>query len=349
MTRQTSWLQKRTSRPVIIAIAVVFIGAVLVFLAYRFQITGTGFLSKAVWDWLQLFIVPLALAGVAYFFNRSTSSAEQANTQKRYENDQKIVAEKQKDELLQIYLDRMSELLLNNHLRTSKPDDEVRYIAQSRTLTILPQLDARHKCSIILFLYNAGLISTDKGSIIDLSNADLKSVNLSGATLNGINLSRTDLSGANLNVTFLAHADLRGANLNGANLSEAFLNEADLREITIREATMSHGRTFSYSGRTRLIGANLYGARLYRANLQGTDLTKADLRMSVLGEAKLIRAYLNEADLSGAILLTVDLHGSDLTGANFSGADIHGANLLKTIQKDTNFSGVDLSTAYTPQ
>src|SRR5260370_21996152 len=44
--------------------------------------------AKSFWDWMQLLIVPLVLAVGGILFNLSTSRAEQANTQKRYENDQ---------------------------------------------------------------------------------------------------------------------------------------------------------------------------------------------------------------------------------------------------------------------
>src|ERR1700694_5727858 len=46
--------------------------------------------AKSFWDWMQLLIVPLVLAVGGILFNLSLSRTEQANTQKRYENDQLI-------------------------------------------------------------------------------------------------------------------------------------------------------------------------------------------------------------------------------------------------------------------
>src|SRR5260221_13876200 len=108
--------------------------------------------AKSIWDWMQLLIIPLVLAVGGILFNLSSSRTEQANTQKRYdndqliteqrykndqliaqqryENDQEIEADKQREAALQEYLDRMSELLLDKNLSKSKSDDEVRKIAR---------------------------------------------------------------------------------------------------------------------------------------------------------------------------------------------------------------------------
>src|SRR6266516_6331897 len=75
----------------------------------------------------------------------ATSRTEQKIATQRYEQDQNLALDKQREDLLQIYLDRMSELLLDKQLRTSDPKDEVRYIARSRTLTVLSRLDANSK------------------------------------------------------------------------------------------------------------------------------------------------------------------------------------------------------------
>src|SRR5579863_5043439 len=118
-----------------------FLCITFIFAAYLFDWTGTGFKNKTFWDWLQLLIVPFALAIIAFLFNRSTTRTaqkitaqrykqDQEITEKRYEQDKQIAAQryerdqhlaldKQREDLLQTYLDRMSELLLEKQLRTS--------------------------------------------------------------------------------------------------------------------------------------------------------------------------------------------------------------------------------------
>jgi len=186
--------------------------------------------GKTLWDWLQLLIIPVVLALAAFLFNSATTRSEQKITAQRYENDQEIAADKQKEDLLQTYLDRMSELLLKHDLRASSdPKGEVRYIARSRTLTVLSRLDANRKKSLLQFLYESDLINATTGSIVQLEGADLSGAKLSGANLRDANLNHADLSGANL----------IGANLRGANLSDANLSDADLFGASIENAIIT--------------------------------------------------------------------------------------------------------------
>jgi uncharacterized protein YjbI with pentapeptide repeats len=118
----------------------------------------------------------------------------------------------------------MSELLLENKLRDSAEDNEVRTIARVRTLTVLRGLNSIRKASVIQFLHESGLIDKDKCII-----------NLSGAFLRNANLNKADLSEAFLNKADLWRADLSEAVLSEVNLFDADLSETDL--IRIRDLT----------------------------------------------------------------------------------------------------------------
>ena len=241
--------------------------------AYRFNWPGTGFLRKTVWDWLQLLIVPLALAVVALLFQLANARTERQIVKQRYEQDQQIALDKQREDLLQAYLDRMSDLLLEKNLRTS-PTEEVRNVAQVRTMTVLCQLDARRAGYVFAFLHQASLMSAQSNdNIVSLRDTDLSSVNWSGA----------DLSRANLSFADLGEADLRGADLRETVLYGADLHCADLSKADLN-------------------GANLLYANLSGAVLNGAILNGADLRGSILYDADLSGAILNGADLNGAIL-----------------------------------------------
>lgn len=247
---------------------------ILVFLLIEYHLNWTwdwtGFLNKTLWDWMQLLIIPGVLAIAALLFNLTSSRNEQKMTEQRYQNDQKLAIDKQREDLLQGYFDRMSELILNNHLRTSVSNDEVRNLARARTLSVLSRLDANRKESLLRFLYESNLISI-KDTIIRLDGADLRKVDmcdtrLADANLRGVNLygallmrtdlRRSDLQGANLNSTFLNDANLSNASLNGASLSSANLNGALLNG-------------------TNLHATNLSGVRLIDADLSGADLSGA--------------------------------------------------------------------------
>src|SRR5260221_475295 len=249
----------------------------LIFAGYWFNWDWTGFNehigprvpqyqpTKALWDWLQLLIIPLVLAVAALLFNRATTRTEQT-----------IALDKQREDLLQAYLDRMSELLLEKKLATS-PSEEASNVARVRTITILFQLDARRIGYVFAFLREAGLMSAySDSSIVSLSQANLNKIDLSQA-----NLSETNLSEANL-----SEANLRNANLRQANLSKANLSGANLRQANFRQADLSK--------------ANLRQADLRQANLRQANLSEADLSEADLSEANLIRTIVTEAQLKKA-------------------------------------------------
>jgi hypothetical protein len=166
------------------------------------------------------------------------------------EYEQEIAADRAREDALQDYLDRMSELLLDNNLQGSNAGDVVRDVARTRTLAILKDLvedQKGRKGQVVRFLYEAGLIrgldeTGQNKAIIDLRSADLQ----------GINLILTDLT---------------GANLAGANLTQAYLSFANLKNANLSNAL-------------------LLGADLSSADLEGTDLTDADLGYANLSGAK---------------------------------------------------------------
>jgi len=254
-----------------------------IFAAYRFDWPGTGFSNKTLWDWLQLLIIPLALAGIALVFQLANTRTERQIAKERYEQDQQIALDKQHEDLLQAYLDRISELLLKESLRTS-PSEEVRNVARVRTITVLTQLNARRIGFVLAFLREAGLMSTTpNSSVVSLKDADLHAVDWSQADLQEVNLSEANLSEANLSEAILEKANLSGAGLGQANLSGADLS-----------------------------GANLSEARLWQADLVEAHLRSANLSGANLGDVNLRDADLNNANLSGADLYEVDLRDADL-------------------------------------
>jgi ABC-type multidrug transport system fused ATPase/permease subunit len=130
-TRLRSWWQKRSKPLIVVAITILVVGVLtLVIFGYLLRLAWTGFFNKTLWDWLQLLIVPLVLAVIALTFQFANSRTEQQIAKQRYEQDQQIALDKQREDLLQTYLDRMSELLLKEKLRSSEVDDEVGKVAR---------------------------------------------------------------------------------------------------------------------------------------------------------------------------------------------------------------------------
>jgi hypothetical protein len=214
-----------------------------------------GVADKNVWDWLDLLIVPAALAVGVYWLNARQAVREQQVEDKRQEREDKAQQEQVKralevgdqraqDDTLQAYLDGMSHLLTDKDLHSAQPGDSLRTVARARTLTVLSRLDSRRKKSVLEFLYESRLIDQEqilldaasnliemRHNIVSLEQGDLKGVQLRSADLRGANLSGADLRGA-----YLRQANLSGANLSDADLREANLNFADLSGADLRGA-----------------------------------------------------------------------------------------------------------------
>lgn len=256
--------------------SVTIVGGALAFILIETtRLRNTGFEGKSLWDWMELLIIPLVLAGGALLLNRSERN-----------NEREITADRQREAALQSYLDRMSDLLLKEKLRTTR-DKEVRNIARIRTLTVLRRLDGSRKGIVLRFLQEAKLLTKEK-NIVDLTGADLRGADLSDADLSNANLNSVDLSnaslvGANLNGVDLAGASLNGAILNGAQMDDANLNSAWLE------------------------GARLRKVSLKRADLRSAILTSVSFIMADLSNARLNESYLNGADLRSALVTNKQL------------------------------------------
>ena len=218
-TQRRSWRQKIKQHPFIIVGIVVAIFALIVFTlaVSKFGWGWTGFTggesnititntskgitiakelqpAKALWDWLELLAalaIPVVVGFGAAWFTRTQHLRDQER-------------EKQREDLLQVYLDRISELLLHDRLRQSKPGDEVRNVARVRTTTVLTQLDTRRIGYVFAFLREADLMSTtSNNSVVSLENADLRTVKWERVNLSKARLSETDLRSADLSETNL--------------------------------------------------------------------------------------------------------------------------------------------------
>jgi uncharacterized protein YjbI with pentapeptide repeats len=281
------------------AATVVAVVVVLIRVGQRYEWTGFGEAAqpkpdneevqprKTLWDWLQLFIVPLALTAIGLWFAAQQDSRQQQIEEERANSAQEIEEQRAQDAALQAYLDQMSQLMLEGDLRGSEGGNEVRTLARARTRTVLARLDSRRKGSVVQFLYEASLIEKDQ-PVVSLSNVGLRDADLSDANLSGANLSGADLRGANLSGAVLQDADLSDADLRGAKMSGVRMSGANLSRAELHDANLS---------RAQLPSADLGDARLSRTNMSGANLKEAELE-----EAFLVETDLSDADLSGADL-----------------------------------------------
>ncbi len=250
--------------------SIVIVGAYILFETIRLK--NTGFQGKSLWDWMELLIIPLVLTFGAVYLNHSEKELERKMAENRANLERELAIDNQQESALQVYLDRMSDLLIREDLQTRKIES-VQNVARTYTLNVLRRLDGNRKGQILQFLYEANLISTSR-VIVVLHNANLINANLMFAQLPHASLERTNLTSANLEY----------ANLSDANLEHAYLRKTDLKL------------------------ANLNRANLMYAELSDADLRGADLEGALLIKCNLKNANLDGVDFSGAIMPDGTIH-----------------------------------------
>jgi len=129
---------------------------------------------------------------------------------------------------------------------------------------------------------------------VDLSDADLPSVNLAGADLSGARMKRVNLAKANL-----VGADCTGANMEGGVFVSADLYGAVMYKTNLCRADLSDSNmTMVYAAWAFLKGANLSEANLTRANLSGANLAGSNFFEAVMDGCVLTGAYTEGADFN---------------------------------------------------
>ena len=158
----------------VLGVVVATVVALVLLVRAGYRTSWTGFDEKALWDWLGLLIIPAVLAAGALLFNWARSRTERRTASERF-----------RGELLQAYLDRMTDLLLDKKLQTN-PEKVVREVARVHTVLALRDLDAARNRILLRFLHYSELIKG--GEVIHLRGADLRGADLKGADLRGADL-----------------------------------------------------------------------------------------------------------------------------------------------------------------
>jgi type VI protein secretion system component VasK len=151
-----------------VILLLVIVSAIVTTLVSAYNITP----DSIAWNWLELLIVPAVIALAGLWFNRQ-----------QRERELQIAAQRTRAEALEAYLDNMSEPLHETEapLHSAKPGDSLTIVERARTLSVLPRLDGNQKRTVLVFLYETGLLNAREGPVISLNHADL--TNYQGTTL----------------------------------------------------------------------------------------------------------------------------------------------------------------------
>ena len=212
----------------------------------------SGISDKKGWYLLTAISLPLFLFWGAQYFTWKSANEQRKIADRRY-----------RQELLEKYLDYVSQLIFEN----SKNGTSL-IVIRAKTLSVLKELDGESKGQILGFLVDSEMIVGSKNPV-DISRANFRDANLKEAKLKNVKLKNVNLTGADLTGADLTGADLTGADLKRADLKRAKLNLATLTNVDLTEANLTE---------TDLNRANLKGADLTGANLTGTILSDDQLK-----------------------------------------------------------------------
>ena len=181
-----------SSRFLFLTLVVLLIFVLFLWAGYTVLAPYTEFPKHKLWDWLGLGIVSIAIFLVGLLFSRRQREQQEAATR-----------EHEQDAALAAYLDQMSDLMIDQQLGKDRSDnlkEQVRKVAEARTIAILLEVDSEHKRRPLKLVYELGLINTPH-PILELKNmgldgADLSELTLRNACLNGADLRLANLRGA---------------------------------------------------------------------------------------------------------------------------------------------------------
>ena len=302
-----------SSRFLFLTLGMLLIFVLFLLAGYTVLAPYTEFPKHKLWDWLGLGIVSVAIFLVGLLFSRRQREQQEAATR-----------EHEQDAALAAYLDQMSDLMIDQQLGKDRSDnlkEQVRKVAEARTIAILLEVDSEHKRRPLKLVYELGLINTPH-PILELKNmgldgADLSELTLRNACLNGADLRLANLRGADLEGSNLGQADLRGADLSGADLSGTDLTDANL--LPYDEQNPTTWNKHNLEKRSTLKN----GASFYRKGL--VDKVRKELK---------VRKGLKGTNLSEATLKNAQFRNAWLQGVNLSGADLEGAKGISTEELD---------------
>lgn len=291
--------------------------------------------DKTLFDGLDL-AAKLAVPIFLFQFKTRQEQLEKQRVDREKEQVKMQFEDNLREESLQKYIDRMSEILINKTSRdelftikdNENQNDSVLKLARIRTVNILRWLekDIGRRDKALQFLRDSKL------SQCVLKKADLDNIDFSGADLSDFNFSDTKLSNTNFSGAILSNANLSYAKLNDANFSGAILNN-----VYLSYAKLSNANFFN---------AKLSHSKLREADFSNANLTNANLEGSCLIGTKFINTKLINAKLENAYT-SPDEHPNDLELYDFS---IHDDTNEEYFEIDepvdrTDFSGAILTNA----
>jgi predicted nucleic acid-binding Zn ribbon protein len=244
-----------------------------------------GFKRKTLWDIFGLLIIPLALAGMGFWFANFQDKRDIAREDRLRVTS--VAATATQQEANKVATANQQEM---NAVATSTREVENTVAADARATEVssIEENRAQETALQTYFDQMADLLIDEK--LRSEPRAEVRDVART-RTLTLLRRLDPERKGALLRflheaelITGTAIIELAGADLSEANLSGSLLNEANLFGANLVEAPLVMAN---------LVGANLFETDLSRANLEGANLVGANLVRANLVAASLVGAKYN--------------------------------------------------------
>jgi len=301
---------------------ILVITIIIILIGYRYPAAGfSDYISpsgefqrgKTIWDWMQLLIIPLILARVAYYLT---------NTQREKSGN-----------ALQNYLDYMTKLLIEHEYLDDEEFERAARLMRARTLMVLEQLSGKQKGHLLRFLIETELLHREK-TCLNMKRANLTRLELEPGAYSDFNLDGVNLDYANLGWCHFRNVQMKGVSMRNADLEDADFTSASLEYILLNRSNLYSAKF----GKANMYKANLQDANLEGAILRETILSRSNLRGVNLRESFALKISLDSSDLSFANLKDADFGEADLTHVNFYGANFRNVNLTNANLTDSNIT-----------
>lgn len=254
----------KTFQIILIVIILCFVGFVIYLAIAPNPPVWTGFgesikdekkeAAKTLWDWLDLLIIPAAIALIGWSF----SQVEKIKTKKREE-------ERSQNEVLESFLKTMTDLIIDNNIYNN-PTQQTLAIARARINIAFSNLNGQRKGQVLQFLYESDLIDINP-------KLKLLGANIQDAVLDEIVLGKSEIKGAYFNYASIQNANLNGAILIGSDFSYANLSKSLVVNVDLSYANLTRAKLKNMD----LTSVNFEGANLTGANLKKSKILKTQL------------------------------------------------------------------------
>ena len=322
-------------------VIILLLGLILGILIY---INIDIFLSKNIWDWLTLLILPISMAGGAVYFQHTQKKRELKQIQETKERELILQKEKHLVDNYKYFYSKMLEFIL---IPNFKSDKNILLGIKILTLSSFRKFDALRKKEALIFLYEADLLNK-----IALNNINLDNVKIKNLQLYSINFSKSNFNNFSLLSSLIKYSNLSECTFADSNLTGTNFQNCDFTNIKFERSTLK-GCFFQHKANRELeenyyIRFNMYGVTFLESKLQKSNFNYIFFNGGIFKRTNLTSAFFNYCKFENITFYQSILDNSKFSNCRFINCVFKESSnqniiLQNNIFDNCNFEYLDLS------